>query len=121
MIPHVFQTLNSSSAVKALFGSKPLRIFPWAQAPEKVTKPYATYAIFNGDAENYLGNLPDIDRQGTQFDIWAENGKSCEDCFIALRDALEPLGHMVSFQQAVKDAETQLYNARLEFDFWTPR
>ena len=121
MMPPIFQTLKATAAVTALLGTKPLRFYPWGQAPQNPTKPYATYGVFNGNPENYLDRTPDIDNMGTQIDIWATTGKSCDDCFIALRDALEPLGHMITFQSATKDPETQLYTARMEFDFWTPR
>lgn len=121
MISPVFAALNASAPVKALLGSKPLRLFPWGAAPENVTKPYATYGIFNGSPENYLGNLPDIDRQGTEINIWASTGKDCEDCYNAIKAVLEPLGHLLNFQLSIKDPETQLYTARMEFDFWTPR
>lgn len=118
MMSPVFNILNNSAPVKALLGTSPLRVFPWGQAPPNSVKPYATYGVFNGNPENYLDCPADIDRLGTQIDIWASSGRSCEDCFNAIRTALEGIGHLIGFQSALRDSETQLYTARMEFDFW---
>jgi len=119
--PNIRDILLASPAVVLLLGSKPLRFFPWSEAPEKTVKPYATYGTYSGAPNNYLATTADIDGLGTQIDIWSETVASCEDCFEAIRDALEPIGHLTSFQGVTRDPETRLYNARMEFDFWQAR
>lgn len=121
LVSYMFSTLNSSIDVRLLLGSKPLRVYPWAEAPQKPRKPYAVYSVINAMPENYVSGRPDIDQHSIQIDVYAETGQSCQECFVALRDALEDTGHMTSFQASVKDAETKLYSARLEFDIWQPR
>ena len=121
MMANIFSLLRDTPAVTALLGTKPLRFYPWSNAPEKSTKPYATYGTYNGVPENYVTNVPDIYNLGTQVDIWAESVDSCEDVFEAIRDALEPIGHLTSFQSVTRDPETNLYTARMEFDFWQAR
>lgn len=121
MMPPVFPILNGNSAVKALLGSQPLRVYPWGQAPQNVARPYVTYGVYNGQPENQLDPTPQIDNIGTQIDIWGDSAKSCHDCFVAIRDALEPLAHMTTYQAQEKDSETQLFRARMEFDFWIQR
>lgn len=119
--PSLFTILNASTSVKALLGSAPLRVYPWGRAPQNAALPYATYGVFNGNPENYLGQVPDIDNAGTQVNIWAKTGASCDACFLAVRNALEPNAHMTSFATPDLDAETDLYTARLDFDFWEAR
>lgn len=121
--PSAFEILNDSIPVKVLLGAQPLRIYPWGEAPhrDELVKPYATYLVYNAIPENFLGETPDIDNHGTQFDVYAEDGQSCESCFRAIRDALEPYAHMTNFSLPFRDPATQLYTARLEFDFWEPR
>lgn len=121
MIPPVFTILNASSAVKALLGTSPLRVFPWGEAPEGSAKPYATYIVFNATPENTLGEVPEDDMMHTQIDVWGETLSSCITVAEAIRDALEPYGHMVAFSAMPPDTETKLYRQRMDFDFITDR
>lgn len=121
MNPQLFTILNADTAVKALLGSNPLRVYPWNRAPQNPVKPYAVYGVYNGNPENYLGQVPDVDNKGTQVDIYASSAANCEACFLAIRDAVEPQAHMTSFSTPARDAATDLYIGRLEFDFWEAR
>lgn len=121
MNPQLFPLLNASTAVRLLLGSNPLRVYPWGEAPAVPRKPYAAYGVYNGNPENYVSNVPDIDNKGTQIDIYAEDATKCAQCFTAIRDVLEPHAHMTSFSTPQRDPETQLYSARMEFDFWEAR
>lgn len=121
MNPGLFTILKNESAVTALFGSNPVRIYPWGNAPEKVSPPYAVYSVYNGIPENYLDRVPDIDRKGTQINIYAKSPTNLEDCFEAIRDAVEPYAYLTSFSNPDRDAETMLYSCRMEFDFIEPR
>lgn len=119
--PKIFPILNANAGVKTLLGTNPLRFFPWAEAPQSPVKPYAVYSVYSGVPENYLGDLPDMDRKSTQIDIFAESGGSCNSCFIAIRNALESYGHMVGFNTPVLDKDTKLYRATLDFEFLEDR
>ena len=121
MIPVLFTILNSSSSVKALLGSDPLRVFPWGEAPPAVTRPYATYAVFSGNPQNTLGDVPEVDIDGTQINVWGDTGTSTDAAARAIRDALEPHAHMISYESASRDKETGRYNSLMSFDFFTER
>lgn len=121
MNPDIFPILNASTAVRLLLGSNPLRFYPWGRAPENVRKPYAVYSVYNANPENYLDQVPDIDNKGTQITIYADTADKVESCFIAIRDALEPHGHMLNFSTPALDADTNLYSCLMEFDFWDAR
>lgn len=121
MNPRIFPILRDDTQVTALLGTNPMRFFPWGRAPQKPQTPYAVYAVYNALPENYLGQTPDIDNKGTQINIYAKTAESLEDCFTAIRDALEPYGHMTSYATPDLDAETDLYSCRMEFDFWEAR
>lgn len=118
MNPDIFPILKADSAVTALLGANPLRVYPWASAPEKPQAPYATYGVFNGNPENYQAQAPDITRMGTQIDIWAKSEKSAHEIFDAINAALNNVGHLINYQTVTSDNVTGLYNARMEFDFW---
>lgn len=121
MNPDIFPILNASIAVKLLLGSNPLRVYPFARAPQNPRKPYAVYSVYSGVPENYLDRVPDIDNKGTQVDIYADDAGQAEQCALAIRDAVEPHAHMTSFVTPDRDAETDTYSVRLEFDFWENR
>lgn len=121
MNPDLFPILNASAPVKALLGPTPLRVFPYGRAPTNVAKPYAVYAVYNANPENYLGQRPDIDNKGTQIEIFADTYQSLESCFLAVRDALEEEAHMTNYSTPDLDANTNLYGVRMEFDFWDER
>ncbi len=121
MNPKIFEILSAESDVTDLFGTNPVRIFPAGRAPQNSQKPYAVYGVFNGNPENYLDTVPDIDNKGTQINIYAQSYAILEDCFVAIRDSLEPHAHMISYSTPDVDADTNLYSARMEFDFWEAR
>jgi uncharacterized protein DUF3168 len=62
--PPVFTVAAAASAVTALLGTAPVRLYPAGKAPQGVAKPYATYQLAYGSPENYIGTLPDIDQAG---------------------------------------------------------
>ena len=121
MNPRIFPILKEDETVTSLLGENPLRFYPWARAPKSPLTPYATYGVYSGLPQNYLDSPPDIDSKGTQIDVWAVDADECELVYLALRGALEPHGHMTSFAGTIRDVETNLYNIRMEFDFWEVR
>ena len=121
MNPPIFSLIQASAPCTALLGISPVRFFPSGRAPQNVEKPYAVYAVYNATPENYLDGVPDIDNKGTQVDIYANTEPELRALFTAIRDTVEPKAHMTSFSTPSPDAETALFTARLEFDFWDGR
>lgn len=121
MNPELFPILDNSIPVKLLLGTNPLRVYPWNRAPQSPRYPYVTYGLYNGVPENYLDTVPDIDNKGTQVNVYAKTAESCEDCYNAIRNAIEPNAHMTGFSSPDLDPDTNLFIARLEFDFWETR
>jgi len=134
MNPDLFPILYASTTVKMLLGTTPpvidsagdadygvLRVFPYGKAPEGVVLPYCVYGVINAQPENYLDKVPDVDSMRTQVSIYAKTESSLSSCYTAIRDALEPSAHMISFVTPDIDADTELYSCRMEFDFWHDR
>lgn len=118
MMPPVFSLLKNNPTV---FGIVAKRIYPWGEAPQTVAYPYITYGVVNGQPQNTMDKVPQIDNLGTQIDIWAETGRECRELAEAVRDALETSAHMISITNMDRDLETKSYRYRLEFDFFTAR
>lgn len=120
-LPPIFQALKASSAVKAIVGTKPPRIYRHGSAPQGLTQPYITWQLVSGTPENNLSDPPPFDRQTVQVDCWypkqpnGDNG--VELLAIAARDAIEIYVHMTSTILDVHEADTGLYRISMQFDW----
>jgi len=122
MFPNIFQYVSASNPVKAVLGSNPIRFWPFARAPQKggvgYALPYAVWQSPYGTPENYINNLPDIDNLGVQIDVYGDSVDSSRAAAIALRNSLEPYGHVVSYNGEEKDSTTGLYRVGFTVEFW---
>lgn len=114
MYPPIFSVCSASAAVKALIGSSPVRLFPFGEAPQGVTKPYAVWQSIGGSPENYINQVPDADYYSLQVDVYADNVTSVRAVAMALRDAIEPVAHITSWRGESRDPETR--DLRYSFD-----
>jgi len=125
VFPPLFATLFASTAVKALFGSAPLRVYAFGDAPAKGAVGYATpYAIFQGvygSPENNLTTVPNMDQFGVQLDIYALTLTDARNGAKAIRNALEPVAYVTSWDGETRDTETQLFRYTFTVSFLTPR
>lgn len=121
MFPPVFSTLFASSAVKALLGTTPLRVYPAGEAVQSVAKPYATYQTISGLPENYLGTRADADSYTVQLDIYADTLAAVRAVADACRTALEAVAYIVSIREPARDVATGNYRFSLDIDFITSR
>lgn len=125
MYPPLFVTLNASSAVKAIFGTSPLRVWPFGQALQKGAtgygKPYATFQTISGSPENYLNQVPDIDSFTEQVDVYADTPTAARAGAQAIRDAIEPVAYIVGWRGEYFEKETDLYRYSFDIDWLTPR
>lgn len=120
MFPPVFANLKDDSAVKAIFGDDP-RVFPHGIADQKTPTPYAVWQVVTGSPENYLGNLPDMDKFITQIDVYAQSAASASAGAKAIRDALEPVAHVDGWGGQFKEQPTGLNRFSFYVAFQTPR
>lgn len=125
MLPAVFPLLSASSAVKALVGSSPVRVYRHGDAPQDVVAPYITWFVVNGTPENCLSDLPPVDHYDVQIDCWSDNtgtgSSAVETLAQAVRDAIEPSCYMTAVIADGKDFETQRYRIGMSFSFFTKR
>ena len=61
MNPPVFSLASASTPVKAIFGTSPIRIYPFGEAPQQVNVTYAVWQSIGIVPENYLSDNPDVD------------------------------------------------------------
>lgn len=125
MYPPLFATLNASTAVKALLGTAPLRVYLFGEAPQPgaatYALPYATWQTVAGSPENYLAGAPDTDGFSVQIDVYASAPTPTRNAAKAIRDALEPVAYVAGYRGEGREAETNLYRYTFDVDFLTPR
>lgn len=124
MFPAVFQTLKASSAVKAIVGTNPPRIYRHQSAPRDgdrpITQPYITWSS-SATPENVLSDLPPVDRVSVDINCWHQTDSGIEALALAVRDAVEPYAHCTGQPIDMRETETQLYRILLTFDWFLER
>lgn len=121
MQPPIFKVCAASPAVTALLGTNPVRLFPFGEAPQGVTYPYAVWQIVGGAPENYLADNPDVDGFNLQVDVYAKTGAAAAGVATALRDAIEPVAYITRWGGQSKDSATKTYRISFDVDWLTPR
>lgn len=125
MIPPVFVNVAAHAPATALIGSNPVRCYTFGLGPQKGSQdyalPYVTFQTISGQPSNYLGQLPDSDSMTVQIDCWAETPASARAVADAVRDALEPVGYVVSWRGESKDPDTKNYRISFDVDFIVER
>lgn len=121
MFPPIFAICSASTAVKALIGTSPVRLYPFGDAPQTVTKPYVVWQTVTGQPENYVSNTPDIDSYTVQVDVYATTATGARDVAKAMRDAIEPYAHVVRWGGESRDSETQNYRFSFDVDWFVRR
>lgn len=120
MLTPIFPIITASSAVTTLLGTSPTRFYPFGEAPQGVTYPYATWTLISGTPENMLDEAPGVDAHRVQVDVWSRESTSCDAVATAVRNALEASAYMVDFGND-KDPTTGSYRIRMDFEFWISR
>ena len=114
MTSPIFTVCAGSSAVTALLGINPTRLYPHGEAPEGTPRPYAVWQVVSGSPINYINGVPDTDRYGLQVDVYAETASSAEAVVKALRSAIAKRAYVTGF--GVDDRDKDTHNYRKGFD-----
>ncbi len=124
MLPPVFQLLKASSNVRAIVGTNPPRIWRHGAVPESVPTPirdaYVVWLVIL-TPENQISGTPTADRATVQLDCFHPTDAGVVDLATAVRDALEPHGHMTSTPFDGKEPESKLFRMSLQFDIFVNR
>jgi hypothetical protein len=121
MLPPIFALLKASGAVTSIVGTTPARIYRHGIAPQGAVPPYVVWSVISGVPENNLSELPPVDRVTVQVDCYHTADQGVVDLATAVRDALEPYGHLTGMPVDQRETETNLYRIALQFDIFQPR
>lgn len=125
MYPPIFQLCSANPEVQSIFGSSPCKIYKFGSAPQKGTQfyslPYAVWRVITGTPENYLDKAPDIDNPLIQVDIYAATSSEAIDGANVIRDVIEKVAHITSWNGDDRDPETLNYNVSFDVSWFVNR
>lgn len=121
MYPPVFALAAADTAVKALLGEDPVRLFPFGKAPQRTPIPYAVWQTVSGSPANYLGNVPDADSYRVQVDVYGTSAEQVRNVAEALRDAYETSAYIVRWGGETIDNATEHDRYSFDVDFIVQR
>ncbi|MCF5806182.1 MULTISPECIES: DUF3168 domain-containing protein [Pseudomonas syringae group] len=117
----IFSVCAANSAVTALLGSSPTRLYPFGEAPEGVAKPYAVWQLITGSPENYLSGRPNVDGFTLQVDIYGDTASSARNVTEAIRNAIELTAYITRWGAESRDTGTKLYRSSFDVDWLVHR
>jgi hypothetical protein len=118
MNPPVFTTCMADSTVVGILDD---RLYSFGQAPQNAAKPYAVWQMVSGSPENYITGVPDMDQYSVQIDVYAQTAADAREGAEALRNAIEPVAHVVSWRGESREPETQLFRYSFDVDWFVAR
>jgi hypothetical protein len=121
MIPPIFSICAADSGVTVLLGSSPCRFYPFGDAPQNTTKPYAVWQQVGGGPLNCISDVPDTDEYSVQIDVYATQASAARAIAKAIRDAIEPHCHIVGWRGQSRDPDTKNYRISFDADWITNR
>ena len=96
-------------------------MYPFGDAPQLGSRPYAVWQVVGGEPENYLNQTPDIDGITVQVDVYAKLASDAREAATALQAAIEPVAHVVRFNGEWRDPETRSYRVSFTVDWFVKR
>lgn len=121
MYPPVFATLKNNTAVAALLGGNPFRVFVPGEAPQSVESAYLVWQVIGGQPENYVGDSPDTDTHTVQMDVYAAQLSDARAVAKAVRDAIEPVAYVTGWLGESRESDTRLYRVSFQVDWISDR
>lgn len=122
MYPPIFAICSADAGVQAVLGSgADCRLYPFGEAAQGVTKPYAVWQTISGSPENCISNVPVVDSWSLQVDVYSLTVTEARDVAEALRDAIEPEAHIVGWGGESRDPDTNNYRYSFDVDWWLER
>lgn len=121
MYPPIFEVVAADSDVQTNLGVSPTRFYPFGEAPQGVSTPYAVWQFVTGSPENYLNQVPDLDSMSIQVDVFADTASDARDVAQALRDAIEPHAHIISWRGEQREEDTRSYRVSFDVDWLVSR
>lgn len=115
----IFKLIKDNDKCRKILGTKPTRFYPFAEAPERPTTPYAVWQLIGGEPLNRLTCGAIADHLTVQIDAFAARAQDARDSANAIREALEKDNRCTVTRWAIeeRERETGLYRVNFDIDF----
>lgn len=127
MLPSLYALLRADSAVTAILGSAPMRVYRHGAAPQGVTDPYVTQLVITAIPTLQLDDTPPADVCRIQVSCWSKNDGSgptgINTLASAVRNAIEARWHITDIRDMGQDPDTMRHRVDLDvtvFDHRAP-
>ena len=123
MRPPVFEACKADTSVQALLGGTELRVYQFGEAPQDCKVPFMVWQLVYGEPLNAMNQLPGMDYLGVQVDVYGpeRDPVPARQVAIALRNALEPFGHIVDWNGESRDPDTRNHRVSFTMDWFLER
>lgn len=111
MIP-IYSILSNAAPVVSIVSNRIYR----NEAPQGTSDPYVVWEIQAGFAENGFKEVS-ADVFSVEVSVWAKTQATCDQLAIAVRNAIEPHAHLITYTNDSIDTPTKLKGFRMSFDW----
>ncbi|WP_234412124.1 DUF3168 domain-containing protein [Stenotrophomonas sp. YAU14D1_LEIMI4_1] len=112
MVPLIQSLLQGDSEVRRVLGD-PIRVYP-STAPQDTELPYATWQAVGGSPLGVLSERPPADGWRVRIAVWGGDSGQANEAALAVRDAIEAVGSIESFNPPPDDDDTGAFG--ISFD-----
>lgn len=118
----LFPIITADADCRRLLGTKPTRFYPFINAPQNGSKPYAVWQITNGEPYNQLNYQAAADSYAVQIDVYAQSIDQSRAIAKAIRVALsqDPRNTITRWAMEDFETDTKLYRVSFDVDFIQP-
>lgn len=118
----VVPTLRAVSAVTALLGAEPFKVYEDI-APAGTKYPYAVWSVVNADPKNHLDCPAAIDHVSFQIVVYDTQQKRASEIRAAIRKALEPHCYVTNIHQNhfERIADTNIFGRGFDANWFLDR
>jgi hypothetical protein len=126
-LPPVFSVLSNTSAVTAIVGTSPVRVYPAGNIPQvaganpNANLPCVSWQSLGGAPLNVLQGAAPANHPRVQIDCWATTFDAANALGDLVQAALESHGYCVSLNGHDYENETKRYRASFDFNFFVSR
>ncbi len=105
----IFNLCKASNELTTLLGENPTKVYPFGQAPQGVTLPYAVWQIVSGTPYNQLADDAQTDNYTTQVDVYGGSDEQACAAAKAIINATASEAYVLSYNGNGRDNETGDY------------
>ena len=123
MRPPIFEACKADTTLQGLLGGTEFRVYQFGEAPQDCKVPFMVWQLVGGEPINAMNQLPDMDWFGVQVDVYGpeRDPVPARQVAVALRDALEPFGHIMEWLGESRDPDTRNHRVSFTMDWFLER